>query len=233
MKAPGGRTVEPEWLDELPPQDPRAIRSRRDLRRLNKTMKHPEIMARNLFKQLKALPNPRVVELGAGDGNFLLNVVRQAPACTGELLLVDQVAAFDPEINDGFNRAGWRVKTEIADVFGWLGKADANVADAIVCNLFLHHFRPPALAELLRLAARCTNVFIGLEPRRSWFSMLCGRFLWCIGCGPVTRHDAAISLRAGFTGRELSLQWPDPTEWQIEERPAGLFSHIFIARQIQ
>ncbi len=280
MKNSRGRTVEPEWLDELPPQDPRALRSRRDLRRLNGTMRHPQIMARALSNSMVGLPNPRIVELGAGDGDFLLSVLRQLPGPTepralasghvcgkpqppgsdaerglqaasplaaqgtwkrhecrapmpvrGEAVLVDRLDTVDPDIRNAFTNAGWHVNAEIADVFDWLGKAKTDVADTIICNLFLHHFQAPDLTKLLRLIAGCTQAFIALEPRRSWLPTLCGRFLWSIGCGSVTRHDAVVSIRAGFSGRELSPLWPKDNGWHIEERSAGWFSHLFIARR--
>jgi hypothetical protein len=50
-----------------------------------------------------------------------------------------------------------------------------------------------------------------------------------LGCNDVTRHDAVLSVRAGFTGSELSKLWPGGQEWEIEERPAGVFSHGFAA----
>ena len=42
---PMNRIVQPELLDELPPDDPRAMRSRRDLRRINAWMRNHAIMA--------------------------------------------------------------------------------------------------------------------------------------------------------------------------------------------
>jgi hypothetical protein len=58
------------------------------------------------------------------------------------------------------------------------------------------------------------------------------RLLRVIGCNDVTRHDATISVRAGFSGEELSALWPDKQNWQLTERRAGLFSHLFIAQKI-
>ena len=42
------RIIEPELLDTLPPDDPRAVRSRRDLRRVNAWMRNHAIMIRAL-----------------------------------------------------------------------------------------------------------------------------------------------------------------------------------------
>jgi hypothetical protein len=47
----------------------------------------------------------------------------------------------------------------------------------------------------------------------------------------VTRHDAVLSVRAGFAGRELSALWPSADGWKLEERRAGLFSHLFVAHR--
>lgn len=227
------RVVEPELLDVLPPQDRRALRSRLDLRRLNKWMNHPRVMARALSENLAGIKTPRIAELGAGDGDFLLGIARrlgkQYP--DAQVTLVDRLDAFSPEIRKGFNQQGWRVRTEIADVCDWLRQSPPNSTDAITANLFLHQFQRDALAEMLRLAAHSTKVFVALEPRRSWLPRLCGHFLWTIGCSSVTCHDGRISIRAGFLGRELSAIWPDEKQWTLFERPVGLFSHLFIARR--
>lgn len=227
------RVVEPELLDVLPPQDRRALRSRLDLRRLNKWMNHPRVMTRALSENLAGVKAPRIAELGAGDGDFLLNVSRRLKKqwSAGQAILVDRLDAFDPEIQKSFDAFGWRVRTEIADVSDWLRRSPPDTADAIIANLFLHQFQREALAEMLQLAANSTKVLIALEPRRSWLPRLCGHFLWTIGCSSVTCHDGRISIRAGFLGRELSAIWPDEKQWELDEHPVGLFSHLFIARR--
>jgi hypothetical protein len=232
MKNSRARVVEPELLDELPPQDKRARRSRLDLRRLNTWMNHPSAMARALSKNLDGAVSPHIVEIGAGDGHFLLRVVcrlRHWP--DGSVTLVDRLDAFDPDIKEYFRESCWPARTEIATVSEWLAQSPPDSADAIVSNLFLHQFKADELAEMLRMAARCAPVFIALEPRRSWPARVCGHLLWAIGCNSVTRHDAGISIRAGFSGREISALWPDPGTWELTERPTGLFSHLFIARR--
>lgn len=226
------RVVEPELLDELPPQDRRAVRSRLDLRRLNTWMNHPQVMARALSDNLHGVKSPQIAEIGAGDGHFLLRVARRLPQWpNADATLVDRLNAFDPDVLNGFDRLNWRLRTEIATANEWLAQLAPDSVDAIVSNLFLHQFHTGELAEMLRLAARCARVVIALEPRRSWLSRLSGHLLWAIGCNSVTRHDAGISIRAGFSGRELSAIWPDEKNWQLTEHAIGLFSHLFIARR--
>jgi hypothetical protein len=233
MKRPASRTVEPELLDELPPTDPRALRSRRDLRLLNLGMGHPPLMARALLEHLRGRNAPRIVELGAGDGHFLLSVAnRLRPQWpSAEATLVDRLDSFDPRIQARFSSLGWRMRTEIKTASEWLRQSSPGSADAIVFNLFLHQFKDDDLTEMLGLAARTTNLLIAVEPRRSRVSRLGGSILWLIGCGPVTRHDADVSIRAGFYGEELSTIWPNKKDWSLIERPAGLFSHLFIAQR--
>ena len=97
---------------------------------------------------------------------------------------------------------------------------------------FLHHFEDARLAELFRAVAGRARLFAAIEPRRAPWPLFCCRLLWAIGCNSVTRHDAAISVRAGFSGRELSALWPADSGWQCTERRAGVFSHLFVARKI-
>jgi hypothetical protein len=58
------------------------------------------------------------------------------------------------------------------------------------------------------------------------------RLLWAIGCNSVTRHDAAVSVGAGFAGSELAALWPPAPagRWNLVEESAGLFSHLFMAK---
>jgi len=226
------RQVLPERLDVLPPTDPRAMHSRRDLHRLNGIMGHPKIMAGALISSLNGHSTVRLAEIGAGDGAFLFGLAKAANGRWKdvEATLVDRLDAFDRTNEPGFRELGWRVAPATGDALAWLD-SQPDTREAIIANLFLHHFEAAALADLLRRAARATDTFIALEPRRGWWPLLCSRMIWAIGCNEVTRHDAAVSVRAGFSGSELSALWPDPRHWQLTERPAGAFSHLFIAQR--
>src|SRR5712692_7747172 len=71
------RIVEPEWLDGLPVDDPRALRSRQDLRRVNVLMGHARILSRLLRRAGAERRLDCLVDLGAGDGTFLLELVKR------------------------------------------------------------------------------------------------------------------------------------------------------------
>jgi hypothetical protein len=226
------RIVLPELLDVLPPRDQSALRSRRDLRRLNAIMGHSRIMARVLQKYLPASAEPHIVELGAGDGHFLLSVAQRLHGQwpDANATLVDQLDALAPEIHGQFQNLGWQMRLEIAEASTWL-RQSAPSTKTVISNLFFHQFDTEPLAEMLRLAAHSSRLVVALEPRRAWLPRICGRLLWVIGCGPVTCHDGHISVCAGFSGDELSALWPDKKNWELLERPVGLFSHLFIARR--
>lgn len=229
------RTVEPELLDDLPPADPWAVGSRVDLRRLNFLMGHAGILSRSLCRQLdetlvRARPL-RLVELGAGDGTLFLQLARRwsARGVTAEVALLDRQNLVSAETRRAFAALNWSVESVAADVFTWLEQPSPAV-DVMLANLFLHHFHDERLTALLRLAAGRTNLFLACEPRRSTLALTAARWLGLIGCNGVTRHDAVVSVRAGFTGSELSTLWP-AEGWVAGEHPAGLFSHCFVAKR--
>ena len=210
------RVLEPEWLDSLPPYDARAQRSRADLRRVNALMGNARYIARALGN------STRIAELGAGDGSFMRGVVRRLRRPGVQITLVDR-AGFPDELP-------WNATAVVAQAHEFLARPGPRF-DAIVANLFLHHFEPAPLRRLLALAARRTVLFVACEPRRSRIALQASRLLGVLGCNDVTQHDAAVSVRAGFSGCELSALWPAETGWQLAECPARPFGHLFVARR--
>jgi hypothetical protein len=223
------RIVQPELLDKLPPDDPRAVRSRQDLRRINDWMCNHVIMAEALEKTFRSNPPGQITEIGAGDGNFILWVAQKISPRWPDVnaTLIDLQKNITLETLAAFASFGWHAETVVADVFDW----PQSDSDIVVANLFLHHFDGARLTELLQMVSRRTEFFIAIEPRRGCWPLFCSRLLWAIGCNDVTRHDAVVSVRAGFSGDELSALWPDKQNWQLTEQRAGAFSHLFIARK--
>ncbi len=230
------RNLRAELLDALPASDSRAVGSRADLRRLNFLMGHVGIFDRAFrshFEATQVRSRPlRLVELGAGDGTLLLRLAREwsRRGIVAEVTFVDRQSLVSAETRQAFAALGWTTQSMVDDVFGWL-ESPASASDLIMANLFLHHFSNQKLAVLLQLAAAKTQCFIACEPCRSPLSALAARLLWLIGCNVVTRHDALISVQAGFIERDLSELWPRDNSWQTTERTAGLFSHLFSAKR--
>ena len=227
------RIVQPELLDTLSSNDPRAVRSRRDLRCVNGWMRHHAIMADALQKALNRHTPGRtfgqITELGAGDGYFLLRVAQKiSPGWPGvNAMLLDHQIIVTPATLAAFASLGWHAETVVADVFDWPQTSDAG--EVVIANLFLHHFEGARLVELLQLISQRAKLFIAIEPRRASWPLFCSRLLWAIRCNEVTRHDAVASVRAGFSGHELSASWPDKQNWRLAEHRTGAFSHLFTA----
>lgn len=239
MTAP--RQVMPELLDSLPADDPLAIASRADLRRINRIMGAESLLIRALDPLMRDGGGAvRMVELGAGDGSLLLRVAqrraRDWPPV--QLGLLDLQPVVSKDTLQRYRRLGWDGEVLHADVFDWLARSalppqihgsDAVGAPIIIANLFLHHFEREALAALISGMAARASAVVCVEPRRSVGALLGSRLLCAIGCNRVTRHDAVVSVRAGFRGSELSALWPQAEGWRLEEGDAGLFSHRFVA----
>jgi len=225
------RIVEPELLDELPADNPLAVGSRRDLCRVNAWMRHHALMAGALQSQLNGHAPKQITELGAGDGNFLLQVAHKTSSQwpNVSVTLLDCQKIVTPETLAAFTNLGWQAEAVTADVFDWL--PGGSTMEVVIANLFLHHFHDLSLAGMFRAIADRTRLFIAIEPRRAPLPLLCSRLLWTIGCNRVTRHDAVASVRAGFQGGELSELWPDKADWQLTEQSAGPFSHLFVAQR--
>ncbi|GGE05464.1 hypothetical protein GCM10011390_25630 [Aureimonas endophytica] len=224
------RRLVPELLDSLPVADPAAIRSRADLVRVNILMGQARIMT-GLLRQEIARPPRRILEIGAGDGRFMLGIARRMRAHwpAPELVLLDRLDLVSSHRLDAFNALGWHVSAVVADVFSYLETRRDSSFDLVIANLFLHHFDDEALRRLLALIAGVTPVLAATEPRRAPVPYLASRMLLAVGASRITRHDAPASVRAGFAGRELADLWPATRPARIEERRRGLFTHAFVA----
>jgi hypothetical protein len=195
------RVIVPEILDSLPPDDSRAVRSRRDLRWIDFYLGNSRWIVRQLKSRISG--PARIMEIGAGEGELCRKVHAALPASrvTG-LDLVPRPSSLPPAID-------WRS----GDFFQTLGDTDAEIC---MGSLILHHFSDSALRELgERLQSFRQIVFC--EPLRArlplFLSKLSNPFL-----GEVTRHDMPVSIRAGFRQGELPvLLGLDSKKWHIRE----------------
>jgi len=228
------RQLRPELLDTLAPDDPRALRSRRDLRRINLLMASSSLLGAPLDRIVRDAAPIRLVDLGAGDGEVLLELARRYarrwPKIRVELL--DMQPVVSAQTLARYRELGWDVEVVRADVFDWIAQPATGVRPVIIANLFVHHFEGERLRALLDGIARRANAFLCCEPRRSMFALTFSRLLGAIGCNAVTRHDALASVHAGFSARELSSLWPQRAAWSLCEGPAGMFSHRFQAVRV-
>lgn len=192
------RVVEPEILDELSGDDPRALRSRRDLRLINALMGNERWILRQLEKRSSAC---RVAELGAGRGELLSRISQKGFAAIGLDL--------QPPPERLVTEAEWAT----GDLFQTLPKSSPQI---VVGSLILHHFQDEELLRLGRLLVDCEQLIFA-EPYRSSFASLEGYTLFPI-INDVTKHDMQTSIRAGFRRGELAIKLGLGEEWHWEER---------------
>jgi hypothetical protein len=196
------RAVIPELLDHLPVDDPHAVRSRRDLRRINFLMGNERWVRRTLAR-FPAATQSGIVELGAGDGRLcsaLANAFPESPVTALDL-------APSP---DGLSP---RVKWLRGDLFTQPPPVPGGVR---IANLFLHHFEGESLTALGRWMENA-DLLVFNEPDRAALPHWLGRLMhpWI---NHVTRHDMHVSITAGFAVGEIQrMLGLDPGRWIFEE----------------
>jgi hypothetical protein len=229
------RSLEAEWLDALSTKDPRAAASRRDLRRLNSLMGHSRIFGHLLGHVMNSNRLGSLIDLGGGDATFALAIARklaQRPTSPAvRFTLVDKCNTVSDQTRRNLAAVGWTLTVVEADASDFVASRPPS-CDVIIANLFLHHLPEASLARLLSDAAQLSPLFIACEPYRNWLPLIFSKLVGAIGCNAVTRHDAPASVRAGFSGKELSSLWPAGKSWVLKEYRAGPFSHCFVARHV-
>ena len=237
MKPSFPRLLESEILDQLREDDPRAVRSRQDLGRINYVMGSAGILARALLASHGATVPQRIIEFGAGDGSLMLRLAqRLAPRWPGvHVVLLDRQHCVAPHTRAAFARTGWTVQVRQEDVADWIAGAQSGQPDGFdiaLANLFIHHFDARQIGRIFQAVSARADLFVACEPRRARLPLLASHLVGLLGANEVTRMDAVLSVKAGFCGQELSSLWPAArADWQLDEFRAGLFSHVFRARR--
>lgn len=224
------RRLSPELLDTLSPDDPAARASRRDLQRLHPILGQVGLWTRWFQEHYPARPPSSLADLGAGDGSLLGTVLLRAYPKGGHgarIFFVDRQPVVPEATLAHLRRRNWLPTVIAADGPGWV--EEGPPVDAVIANLFLHHLDESTLRRLFSGLAGKTNAVAAAEPRRGFLARWGAQALFFLGCHSVTRHDARVSVEAGFTGREISNFWPSPRGWHLQEKPAGPFTHFFFA----
>jgi SAM-dependent methyltransferase len=211
-----GRSVVPELLDSLPAHDPDALRSRSDLVRINALMGSHRWFAARIAT---LPPGARVLEIGPGDGHLTSRIAPQILASGGSYTAVDLQPA-PPSLAPGVR---W-IRDDLRNPAHW------RAVDVLVANLVLHHFDDTTLRGLRPLLAGCARV-LAHEPARRRRHLVSLRLIFPF-IGKVTRHDAAVSIRAGFRGDELArLLGLETPCWQASHSDHLLGAHRLDARR--
>lgn len=193
------REVLPEILDELPDDDERAIRSRKDLRLVNALMGNERWIRGRV--RVEAAREWSLAELGAGKGELLASMTTDGRKGVGFDLVPRP---------QGLSEA---VDWQQGDFFERLHATEAEV---VVGSLILHHFQDDALQELGELL-KARRLLLFAEPLRSSLALAEGYLLFPF-VNDVTRHDMMTSIRAGFRPGELPRKLALGSDWIWEEK---------------
>ncbi|MBA4136610.1 MAG: hypothetical protein C0518_04765 [Opitutus sp.] len=210
------RQCAPELLDSLPAESRDAVRSRRDLRRLNALMGNFAWFERTLRGRVGA--PEKILELGAGTGELGLRLARRGFT----------VAAIDraPRPRHWPASAEWHAR-EIEAFDRW---ADYPI---VIGNLIFHHFDAARLRVLGQQLDAHARLILAAEPRRNFTSNLLFTFAaTLIGANHVTRHDGRVSIDAGFHGDELAVALGlSPARWRWSAQPTLRGGYRLIAER--
>ena len=210
------RVLQPELLDQLPPDDPDAIRAREEMLQVNVIMGNHRWIERMVRRHGEN--GWRITELGAGDGALSLRL-QEAVCCSGA-----QLHAFDlaPRPEHWPAAGQWTC--------GNILEKTLPDTEIVVANLFLHHFTTEQLRLLGTRLSPVTRMIVAAEPARRWIHRLSGR-LFCelAELNHVQRHDMRASICAGFRGAELRDALGLGREWQVDGHEHPLGGYRFIA----
>lgn len=231
MKPSFPRLLASEILDELHEDDPRAIRSRQDLMRINRFMGSAGILARAL--RASPIVPRRIIEFGAGDGTLMLRLAKRlAPHWPAvHVVLLDRQACVAARTRDAFASTGWSLEVRRADIADWASGSVHESFDIALANLFIHHFDDEQIGRLFNAISARTDLFVACEPWRATWPLFGSYLVGLLGANEVTRSDAVASVKAGFQEQELSRLWPANPSWRLTEQRAGMFSHVFTAHR--
>jgi len=168
------RIVQPEILDTLPPDDPRAVArdgicagerlmcTMHHGRRWKKTglVPHPD-ESPSLARATELSPPYRAKNLAALAGNNR-DAARLAKQC------------FRRNARR-LRRAGLARKSDSRRRVRLAAKFSRG--RVVIANLFLHHFEDARLAELLRLISQRATLFVAIEPHRFRYPSACAQLL--------------------------------------------------------
>ena len=191
MHCLNGRVLKPELLDTLPTEA--ALQNLADLVRINKYLGGRSTLRELVEDTIPAGQAVSLLDVGAASGDMGRLLRQWRPQA--------QVTSLDYIESHLADSTGPRV---VADAFA-LPFAPGSF-DYVFSSLFLHHFTDDQVVELLagfgRVARRQVLIIdLWRHPVPYYFI---SQTRWLFGWHPVTVHDGAISVEAGFIPRELT-----------------------------
>jgi hypothetical protein len=204
--APPQRDCE-ELLDEGRAAATEIEASLRDLRRINAWLGNRQLVVIETVALLQKyqLLRAHIIDIGTGSADLPVAISKAATRQN----IATKVLALDCKLlhlhiaqlmNDGEEGSPSLL---CGDAFR-LPLAD-NSVDLVTSSLFLHHFRPAQIEQLLQEFSRVSRVgWVMIDLVRHYVPLVFFRATWPIFArSHLTRHDGAASFRRGYTVNEM------------------------------
>jgi hypothetical protein len=198
------RIVLPEQLDSLPFDDPGARANRRELRLFNAFLGTNSWFRKQLLARLES--KDRVLEIGAGEGRLidhLAGEMRRGGEVSASWTALDAQPVFSGHPSIHF---------VVGDLIQHTAYPEVQV---VFGNMILHQFERDHLGHLGGIWRDHARLLVFQEPARSRVHhALCS--VATLPMSRVSRHDAGVSIRAGFRETELpDALGLDRTDWDL------------------
>jgi SAM-dependent methyltransferase len=199
------RVDEPEWLDQGRGSSADVAQNLDEMWRLNRWLGGWGALNRHLYPRLLAARAPcTLLDLGTGSAQMPLAIARWARA---HQIAVNVIGLDWAQRHLAVARLRMDGNAQVR-----LLQADSQrlplpdrAVDFVISSLFLHHFAPEAVVDLLRagygLARRAlimTDLVRGVLPGLAF-----GLVQPVLARHPLTRHDGRLSIRRAYTPAEL------------------------------
>lgn len=193
----------PELMDRPQPVSDELRVDLENLRSLNQWFGAWRLMRFFLKRWTRPGGTYRFLDLATGSADLPLAAVRWADRHAVRLQwdAVDNQPA-TLEIAGETLGGGSGIRLVHGDILTW--EPDATY-DAVFCNLALHHFSDADAATILRRMNQFTHGGVVAADLRGGWELRAG--IWLLTTllyrAPMTRHDARLSARRAFSGREF------------------------------
>lgn len=214
------RSAELELMDGLGYSSDEFIDNLADLRRVNRYLGGQRALFTHLLPLIEQIRHRpvRLLDIGTGSADLPVAIVKWARRHDIELEFVVI------DINEIAARQAHEISFDFPEITAIQADAmqppfPARSFDFVVASLFLHHFETPQAAQLIANFARVARVAVLINDlRRHPIAYYTIKMLtWLFTTNRMMRHDAALSVMRGFTGRDVD---------EIS-RLAGTSLHIF------
>jgi len=214
------RVPSQEWLDDDIGTPAEIRQSFDDLWRINRWLGGVSGSLRLLDRYFarSGSRRARILDVGSGDSRLASRLQSELEGRdrSVEFVALDRRLS---HLQNGNHSVG-KLPRVAADVFN--SPFAENSFDAVMCNLFLHHFSGDEAVKLLqRFAGIASGAVLINDLERNPLPYVFIRIAWPFARSRITRHDGAASVRQAYTMDELAdlADRAGFTSFEVERMP--------------